>query len=60
MNFSLCVTSKAWRFFSYIIIPQYYFEAITISRKLFLSGIIAILILSLFIEESLYVLSYAN
>ena len=40
--------------------PRYYFEVITVSRKIFLSGIIAISILLWLTEESLYALNYRN
>ena len=59
--------SKNWVMFTLglsgilvILIPRYYFEVMTISCKLLLSGIIIILILSWFTEESLYALSYTN
>ena len=55
-----CTVNKGGWYSGYIVIPQYYFEVITISCKIFLSSIIAISILSRFTEESLYALNYTN
>ena len=46
--YSTMVICRGGRYSSYIVVPQYYFEAITVSRKILLSGIITILILSRF------------
>ena len=54
------VVTRGGRYSGYIVIPQYYFEAITVSRKFLLSGIIVIPILSRFTKDSLYALNYTN
>ena len=43
-----------------IVIPRYYFEAIIVSYKILLNGIIAISILSWSTEDSLHTLNYTN
>ena len=57
---SCCANGRGGRYSGYIAIPRYYYEPITVSRKISLSGIIAISILSWFAEESLYAVNYRN
>ena len=51
---------RGGRYSGYIVTSRYYFKAITVSRKVLLSDIIVISILSRFTNKSLYVLNYTN
>ena len=41
-KYEMALSVRGGRYSGYIVIPRYYFEAITVSHKILLSGIIAV------------------